>query len=267
MRRGYNLKHVRSVIRVLFCVIAALGLARASSAQRTGESGPQASVSSTSPAPSARPETYGTASTSLLQIPSAAFIASRPAGMQLVEAGSGYVHHEQVGGGAISFAPFNLPNGAQIESIDVYFEDSDPSENMDVHVYQFSGTTTLGLLQIGPTISSSGSAGLGFVSQPITPFPVDNTNQYMVYINTGLSTTLAYRAVAIRYRLQVSPDPAIATFGDVPIGHPQHRFVEALVAAGITAGCGSGNYCPDQPLTRGQMAVFLSVALGLHWPN
>ena len=29
----------------------------------------------------------------------------------------------------------------------------------------------------------------------------------------------------------------------------------------------SGNYCPDAPLTRGQMAVFLSKALGLHWPE
>ena len=33
------------------------------------------------------------------------------------------------------------------------------------------------------------------------------------------------------------------------------------------AGCGSGNFCPDSPLTRRQMAVFLSKALGLHWPN
>ena len=31
-------------------------------------------------------------------------------------------------------------------------------------------------------------------------------------------------------------------------------------------GCGDGsNYCPDAALTRGQMAVFLAKALGLHW--
>jgi hypothetical protein len=35
----------------------------------------------------------------------------------------------------------------------------------------------------------------------------------------------------------------------------------------VTAGRGNGNFCPDQPLTRGQMAVFLSKALGLHWPH
>jgi hypothetical protein len=37
------------------------------------------------------------------------------------------------------------------------------------------------------------------------------------------------------------------------------------VKSGITAGCGGGNYCLDAALTRGQMAVFLSKALGLHF--
>ena len=76
-----------------------------------------------------------------------------------------------------------------------------------------------------------------------------------------------FQAVRIIYRLQVSPAPATATFNDVPTTSGQFRFVEALVAAGITSGCGAGNYCPNDPVTRGQMAVFLSVALGLHFPN
>ena len=70
------------------------------------------------------------------------------------------------------------------------------------------------------------------------------------------------------YRLQVSPAPATATFpNDVPTSHPQFRFVEALAASGLTSGCGAGSFCPDSPLTRGQMSVFLAVALGLHFPN
>ena len=71
---------------------------------------------------------------------------------------------------------------------------------------------------------------------------------------------------AVRWSRTVSPAPATATFGDVPTGSSCFRFVEALADAGITGGCGGGNYCPDDPLTRGQMAVFLAVALGLHWP-
>jgi hypothetical protein len=48
--------------------------------------------------------------------------------------------------------------------------------------------------------------------------------------------------VRVYYQLQVSPAPAVATFNDVPTGHPFFRFVEALAASGITAGCGGGNY-------------------------
>jgi hypothetical protein len=73
------------------------------------------------------------------------------------------------------------------------------------------------------------------------------------------------RGMRLYYKLQVSPAPATATFLDVPTGHLFFQYVEALAASGITAGCGGGNYCPDAPLTRGQMAVFLSKALGLHW--
>jgi hypothetical protein len=58
----------------------------------------------------------------------------------------------------------------------------------------------------------------------------------------------------------------VASFQDVPPGHPFFRFIEALKASGITSDCQISRplFCPDQPLTRGQMAVFLSTALGLH---
>ncbi len=69
--------------------------------------------------------------------------------------------------------------------------------------------------------------------------------------------------VGVTYRLQVSRGPLTPTFGDVPTTDPAYRYVEAVAASGITAGCGGGQYCPDQPVTRRQMAVFLSKALGL----
>jgi len=65
--------------------------------------------------------------------------------------------------------------------------------------------------------------------------------------------------------LPVSPAPATATFNDVPTNHPFFQFIEALYASGITGGCQAAPplYCPDNPVTRGQMAVFLAKALGL----
>jgi len=78
-------------------------------------------------------------------------------------------------------------------------------------------------------------------------------------------TLQAFGWVEVWWRRVVSPPPPIATFADVPMDHPLFQYIEALAASGITGGCGNGNYCPNAPLTRGQMAVFLSKALGLHW--
>ena len=46
-------------------------------------------------------------------------------------------------------------------------------------------------------------------------------------------------------------------FGDVQPSYWAGAWIKQLVAEGITAGCGSGNYCPEAPVTRAQMAVFL----------
>ena len=39
--------------------------------------------------------------------------------------------------------------------------------------------------------------------------------------------------------------------------------LDRLAAEGITSGCGNGNYCPEAPVTRAQMAVFLVRTFGL----
>jgi streptogramin lyase len=52
-------------------------------------------------------------------------------------------------------------------------------------------------------------------------------------------------------------------FLDVPCPGAFTDWVEQLAAEGITAGCGGGNYCPDDPNIRGQMAVFLVKVYGM----
>jgi hypothetical protein len=46
-------------------------------------------------------------------------------------------------------------------------------------------------------------------------------------------------------------------FADVPISHPFAAWIKQLAAENITGGCGGGNYCPNSPVTRAQMAIFL----------
>jgi photosystem II stability/assembly factor-like uncharacterized protein len=62
-----------------------------------------------------------------------------------------------------------------------------------------------------------------------------------------------------RYAVSYSPPNAGSGtgFGDVPSGYWAADWIKQLVMEGITAGCGGGNYCPEQAVTRAQMAVFL----------
>jgi hypothetical protein len=53
-----------------------------------------------------------------------------------------------------------------------------------------------------------------------------------------------------------------AAFLDVPVGHLFYTEIGKLSARGVTLGCGGGYYCPDDSVTREQMAAFIVRALG-----
>ncbi len=62
-----------------------------------------------------------------------------------------------------------------------------------------------------------------------------------------------------KYGSTYSP-PAVGSstgFADVPITSGFAAWIKELAAQGITGGCGGENYCPKNPVTREQMAVFL----------
>ena len=64
-----------------------------------------------------------------------------------------------------------------------------------------------------------------------------------------------------------APCRALSSFGDVPFTYWSFDSIERLYSAGITGGCSttSLSYCPESPVTRAQMAVFLEKSL--HYPN
>lgn len=181
-----------------------------------------------------------------------------------------------------------IPNGALLERVDFYFTDEDAvaDRNFRALFCRTSVDAATGVASQGacPVDMTSFSAPGETVMTATPAVPVRYTEDidadgdldsvsYHVFAAFGVGAESVYdgsmrlRMVRLFYRRQVSPAPAAATFGDVPTSHPFFQFVEALAASGITAGCGSGNYCPNAPLTRGQMAVFLAKALGLHWPG
>jgi hypothetical protein len=75
---------------------------------------------------------------------------------------------------------------------------------------------------------------------------------------------LAVFALATREGLGWAP-PACATppFSDVPVTSPYCRWIQELARRGVVSGCGGGNYCPTDPVTREQMGVFISLTFRL----
>jgi len=61
------------------------------------------------------------------------------------------------------------------------------------------------------------------------------------------------------------PPTATGIFGDVPVGAFAADWIEDLYGRAVTGGCSASPllYCPDNPNTRGQMAVFLTKTFSL----
>ncbi len=84
--------------------------------------------------------------------------------------------------------------------------------------------------------------------------------------NNVTRAQMAVFLLRARYGSTYSPPPAIGVFADVPIGSFADAFIEQLAAEGITSGCGGGNYCPNDTITRAQMAVFMVRTFNLTLP-
>ena len=109
-------------------------------------------------------------------------------------------------------------------------------------------------------------AGTGFQNQATVALSGSMaTNVDRVDSSTITATTPNLAPGLLHDLAVVNPDDTIgflerawlADFLDVPEGDTFHDFVEAIVRAGITAGCGGGNYCRNNSVTRAQMAVFI----------
>ena len=102
--------------------------------------------------------------------------------------------------------------------------------------------------------SATNGTGNGTITYTLTP----NTAEQAVN-RVGIIT------VQVPGRTDVKPLEfrvhQASTFNDVPSTNPYYRFVSAMYARGITAGCGNGNYCPNFDVTREQAAVFLTQIL------
>jgi len=175
------------------------------------------------------------------------------------------------GGGFV--APLSLPAGARLEGLRCYLYDNANASKIQVML------ENPGLYL--PDHTSAGGGSISFVAvtgdggyQERTAVPFTHTVRYQESADVHRIYRLRMfyyagdriRGCEIRWRRQVPAPSDDPVFDDVGVGNAQRAYIEALAASGITAGCGAANYCPDAPVTRGQLAVLLAKALGLHWP-
>ena len=229
------------------------------------------------------PQTYGTSAVSYVKILGTEFA---PLDSSYQYSSNGTARYSNACTNFFCFgAPLHLPDGAKVVYLELDFLDTNPAAAVYGGLaqcdYAGQGCSNYPTAGGGPvdcsltgTICSGNAfaAGEGFQPADLTPdgITINNfNNSYTLLATTfSLNNTNQIGGMIVGYVLQVSPAPGSATFVDVPTNHPFYQFVEALSRSGITAGCqvSPSMYCPDQPLTRGQMAVFLSLALGLQWP-
>jgi len=72
-----------------------------------------------------------------------------------------------------------------------------------------------------------------------------------------LRQQMAVFLLKAKYGICYVPPGCTGVFPDVPCPSTFANWIEDLAAQGITGGCGGGNYCPQNPVRRDQMAVFL----------
>jgi hypothetical protein len=192
---------------------------------------------------------------------------------------SGYLRYN---GDLVHLAPLSLPEGARIEKLCLYAHDSDldPSKFERSHVVAIKlapGGESLALKVVSPDVVSEND-GYHRVCRdgPVTlrakiDMDGDGTRDavaYYVHVEVPSPRgSLGVGGVQISWKRQVSHPPSTPTFGDVPAADIAFEHIEALAASGVTAGCGGGNFCPNATLTRREMAIFLTKALGLHWAD
>ncbi len=202
-------------------------------------------------------------------------------GASFVEYSSNFVERWTTAGGTDLTAPVTgIPDGATLTQIVFYFRDDSVSNFVGTlqRSWVDSSTGDNADSDYPVTLTSAGMPGEAALSTAVN-IPIryrydidgDGTQEvvsYHVAVQTnGADGNIAIRRVRLTWRRNVSPAPLAATFDDVPTNHLYFQFIEALSASGITVGCQANPplYCPDRTLTRGEMAVYLAKALGLHW--
>lgn len=115
------------------------------------------------------------------------------------------------------------------------------------------------------SVDSAGKEANGWSQTPQISDDGRFVSFYAIASNLVTSDTNATEDVFVHHRLPTSNPPNEGFFSD-DNGSVFENAIDAIARAGITSGCNppvNDHYCPKQPVTRGEMAAFLTRALRL----
>lgn len=122
----------------------------------------------------------------------------------------------------------------------------------------YLGDPTAGGTQLGATQNVlSDLEGCGTTAKASVTVTMPSPSPWDIFVE--LTPTTPVNDADLGNNLQEFSGMLPRSFEDVPPGSWQQKWVEALVASSVTAGCSTNPdlYCPTQDVTRAQMAVFL----------
>ena len=218
------------------------------------------------PAPGT-PETYGVGAESVYQATAFDFQATDSTAVIWTDSDA-YRYMASPSTFLFLLAPLHLPEGAVIDFF--RFHNCDPAGgHMTAFLIDFSGDHESAILGGVASTPRGGMRqrrraphpGLPERGEPrASPFDLaqrgrpDGWHRQVRPSRSLLSTLGERRTRRARLRRRAGFAPLLPVRGSaLPVGHHGRMRGRELL--------------PDAPLTRGQMAVFLAKALGLHWPN
>lgn len=271
-------RNAAAVLLSAVALAAAGGAGAQADANLSGSAGgaavsPSAPVRGTAPA-----DAFGAQRGGVFVAPSK-FAGPVNGGAPLVYESNDFFKHPSSTFPARYFAPLDgVPVGSIVDGFTCVYRDSSAVNNVTFTFQKAEqlwgfGSNSGGSrsIDIITSFTSTGTPGISYefidlpASETITHF-LGFTGLRQYYITADVADDTSIAGCYVFYTRQISPAPGVASFTDVPTGHPFFQVIEALKASGITSGCSATQFCPDAPVTRAAMAAFLAKALDLAFP-
>jgi hypothetical protein len=186
---------------------------------------------------------------------------------------------------SIEGTDYSVPRNAFLDSLDpgdaagTFYQPRLLSDSVTVLEIRIGNSRNKSIAPESESFASNGGSGEITVTVAGSQTWTATTSDSFITVTSGSGTGSGVVSYTVAENLSPSPRTGTITidsetftvaqgakFSDVPSDHPFATYIGKLSARGVTVGCGNGTFCPDDPLTREQMAAFIIRGLGVSNP-